>query len=190
MRRLIFYLAFGLLCLIAEAPVWAIDDTSDDKKGSVVTLDEIVLTGQRDAKAMAEGPVTLESKRLDVAPADLARTSDTAGLLRDIPGVSLQLNGGISSLPVIHGMADDRLRIKVDGMDLISACPNHMNSPLSYIDPTNVGSVTVFAGITPVSLGGDSIGGTILADSPAARIRRARERGSAQRASRHFLSQQ
>jgi iron complex outermembrane receptor protein len=93
-------------------------------------------------------------------------TSDTAGLLKNIPGLNLQGAGGVSSLPVIHGLADDRLRVKVDGMDLISACGNHMNPALSYIDPTAVGSATVFAGITPVSVGGDSIGGAILVDSP------------------------
>lgn len=92
-------------------------------------------------------------------------TSDTAKLLDGQPGVSLYDAGGVSSLPVIHGMADDRVRVKVDGMDLISACANHMNSPLSYIDPSSVGSVKVFAGITPVSVGGDSIGGTIQVDS-------------------------
>ena len=92
-------------------------------------------------------------------------TSDTASLLRNVPGLSLQGSGGVSSLPVIHGLADDRLRIKVDGMDLISACGNHMNPALSYIDPTNVSSATVFAGITPVSIGGDSIGGNIIVDS-------------------------
>ena len=94
-------------------------------------------------------------------------TSDTASLLRDVPGVSLYGAGGVSSLPAIHGLADDRLRIKVDGMDLIASCPNHMNPALSYLDPSNVGSLKVYAGIVPVSLGGDSIGGTIIADTPA-----------------------
>ena len=97
------------------------------------------------------------------APAD-SFAGDTAQLLDAQPGVSLYGNGGVSSLPAIHGMADDRVRIKVDGMDLISACANHMNPPLSYIDPSNVGSIKVFAGITPVSMGGDSIGGTISVD--------------------------
>jgi iron complex outermembrane receptor protein len=92
-------------------------------------------------------------------------TSDTTSLLDGVPGVSLYGNGGVSSLPVIHGMEDDRVRIIVDGMDLISACANHMNPPLSYVDPSNVGSVKVFAGITPVSVGGDSIGGTISVNS-------------------------
>jgi iron complex outermembrane recepter protein len=57
------------------------------------------------------------------------------------------------------------VRTQVDGMDLVAACPNHMNSALSYIDPNNVGKVTVYAGIAPVSAGGDSIGGTILVES-------------------------
>jgi iron complex outermembrane receptor protein len=94
-------------------------------------------------------------------------TSDTASLLRDVPGVSLYGAGGVSSLPSIRGLADDRLRIKVDGMDLIATCPNHMNPPLSYVDPSNVGMLKVFAGITPVSVGGDSIGGTIIAETVA-----------------------
>lgn len=96
-----------------------------------------------------------------------AVTGDTASLLRDVPGLNLYGAGGVSSLPVIHGLADDRIRVKVDGMDLVSACANHMNPPLSYIDPSNVGSIQVFAGIAPVSLGGDSIGGTIAVNSAA-----------------------
>lgn len=102
-------------------------------------------------------PESLKSKRVG--------TSDTASLLEDVPGVSLYGAGGVSSLPAIHGLADDRLRIKVDGMDLISACGNHMNPPLSYIDPSSIGSIKVYAGIAPVSLGGDSIGGTVQVDS-------------------------
>lgn len=103
----------------------------------------------------------------DSLPRKLSATSDTAGLLSDVPGVQLYGAGGVSSLPVIHGLADDRLRIKVDGMDLISACANHMNPPLSYIDPSNVGSIQVYSGITPVSVGGDSIGGAIVVNSAA-----------------------
>lgn len=110
---------------------------------------------------------TLNNTTLDkqALRAMLPSTSDTSKLLQKVPGVNLQGAGGVSSLPVIHGLADDRLRIKVDGMDLISACGNHMNPALSYIDPTNVGSASVFTGIAPVSSGGDSIGGSILVDS-------------------------
>lgn len=113
----------------------------------------------------------LEPNNVSAGAASLAAmrasSSDTTHLLTNVPGVSLYGAGGVSSLPAIHGMADDRIRIKVDGMDLVSACANHMNPPLSYIDPSNVGSIKVFAGITPVSVGGDSIAGTIQVNSAA-----------------------
>lgn len=115
---------------------------------------------------------TLDDAPLGATPVDASTrqllqpsTNDTATLLRDVPGVSLNGAGAVSSLPSIRGLADDRLRIKVDGMDLISSCPNHMNPPLSYVEPSNIGSLQVFAGITPVSLGGDSIGGSIIAET-------------------------
>ncbi|HUD52428.1 TonB-dependent receptor plug domain-containing protein, partial [Parvibaculum sp.] len=95
------------------------------------------------------------------------RTNDTASLFDGVAGVSTYKAGGVSSLPVVNGLNDERVRVVVDGMVMGSACPNHMNSPLSYVDPSNVGTAKVTAGITPVSMGGDSIAGTIVVDSPA-----------------------
>jgi iron complex outermembrane receptor protein len=108
------------------------------------------------------------------------RTSDTASLLDGIPGVSLLGGGGLSSLPAIHGLADDRVRVLVNGMSVESACSSHMNPPLSYIDPANIGSIAVMAGITPVSRGGDSIGGTVTVDSPRPTFAQAGDRLLAQ----------
>lgn len=131
---------------------------------AVTSMSEIKVVGQADAPLPSlEGLVLNKSK---ITPL-LNTTSDTAHLLDDLPGVTVSGAGGVSSLPAIHGLSDDRLRIKVDGMNLISACANHMNAPLSYIDPSNVAAVSVFAGVTPVSAGGDSIGGTIQVDSAA-----------------------
>ena len=108
--------------------------------------------------ASSTGAAMLSTDQIQSAA---AITSDTASLLTAIPGVSLANAGGVSGLPVIHGLADDRLATQVDGMNLVSSCPNHMNSPLSYIDPTDVGSVHVYTGVVPVTVGGDSIGGAI-----------------------------
>jgi iron complex outermembrane recepter protein len=91
--------------------------------------------------------------------------NDTASLLDGISGVSLYAGGGVSSLPVINGLGDDRLKIVVDGMSITAACPNHMNPALSYIDPAALGQLNVYAGIVPVSQGGDSIGSTIEVNS-------------------------
>ena len=101
----------------------------------------------------------------DTLKSQLAATSDTASLLSQFAGVSIKQAGAVSGLPSIRGLADDRLRIQVDGMDLVAACPNHMNPPLSYLAPSDIGKIQVFAGVTPVSLGGDSIGGTIISES-------------------------
>ncbi len=126
-------------------------------------LDEIVVTAPRPA-GQPLNTTTLSTG--DLAARQYA-TSDTASLLSDVPGVGLQGAGGVSSLPIIHGLADDRVRTQVDGMDLMTACPNHMNPALSYIDPTQVENIKVYAGITPVSVGGDSLGGTIQIESAA-----------------------
>ena len=94
-----------------------------------------------------------------------ARTSDTAALLDGLPGLSLAGNGGVSSIPALHGLADDRVKLTLNGMTLAPACSGHMNPPLSYIDPAALASIKVMAGITPVSAGGDSIAGSIAVES-------------------------
>jgi iron complex outermembrane recepter protein len=114
-------------------------------------------TGPELATLVVEAPAdaaALAAKRLS--------TSDTASLLA---GVDSAVAGGVSSLPMIHGLGDDRILTLVNGVPVAAACPMHMNPPLSYIDPANVGRLIVLPGVTPVSLGGDSIGGAILVQS-------------------------
>ncbi|MFA7291373.1 MAG: TonB-dependent receptor [Rhodocyclaceae bacterium] len=147
----------SLAVALALSTVW--QGVSAQTSNTTQTLDEIVVSGARIEPAPAPAG-KLDSKALSPLRAG---TSDTASLLRDIPGINLQGAGGTSSLPVINGMAGDRVRTKVDGMDLIASCPNHMNPPLSYVDPSAIESLKVYAGISPVSAGGDSIAGTIVA---------------------------
>jgi len=125
-------------------------------------LEEVIVTARR-LLAPGTGGESIDPKQL---ARQRSRTSDTARMLEALPGVSTYIAGGVSSLPSIRGLADERLRTQVDGMDLVAACPNHMNPPLSYIDPTSVAAADVYPGVTPVSVGGDSIGGTIVVRSP------------------------
>ncbi len=126
-----------------------------------LALDKVTVSSQK-LDALLNQSGQLNKQDIDALQSSV---TDSAQLLKGMPGVSLYGAGGVSSLPAIHGLADDRLRVKVDGMDLISACANHMNPPLSYISPTNIDSIKLYAGISPVSMGGDSIGGTILVES-------------------------
>lgn len=95
----------------------------------------------------------------------MVNSADTSEMLQDYVGAYSYQAGGISALPNIRGMNDNRIRVLVDGTELTAVCANSMNAPLTYLSPAAVANVSVLAGITPVSMGGDSIAGTITVDS-------------------------
>ncbi len=133
------------------------------RPGPDPTASPVHVTAPREVPAPAGATVLTASE----IAGRRASSSDTARLLEGIPGLSFLFAGGISSLPAIHGLADDRLRLRVDGMDLVSSCHNHMNPPLSTLDPAQVSSVKVWSGVAPVSVGGDAIGGAVVVESTA-----------------------
>lgn len=110
-------------------------------------------------------PLTTTQINRQEIQSKVPQTSDTAELLRDAPGVSIFKAGGVSGLPVINGLNDDRVKVLLNGMVVSSACANHMNPPLSYADPSQIAYVEVVTGVTPVSKGGDSLGGTVIVET-------------------------
>ncbi|WP_417549111.1 TonB-dependent receptor plug domain-containing protein [Methylophaga sp.] len=153
MKKRLSPLALMILTGLANMPLYAAHEHDDE------TLDRVTVTA---ASVPTVDSTTLSEKDIS---SQRAYKSDTAAFLNDVAGMSMYSGGGVAGLPFMRGFADDRLRIKVDGMDLISACANHMNPPLSYLTPSRVSEIQVYSGIAPVSLGGDSIGGTIIAKS-------------------------
>lgn len=126
-------------------------------------LEEVTVTGNAPAP-----DISVKDKIVDEEiTGRQAQVSDTAKLLENTAGVSLQNSGGVSSLPILHGLNDTRVKIDVNGMTINSICPNHMNPALSYIDRSNISNIIILQGVTPVSMGGDSIGGTISVQSAA-----------------------
>ncbi|MDP2713760.1 TonB-dependent siderophore receptor [Rheinheimera sp.] len=89
---------------------------------------------------------------------------DSQQLLR-AKGVDFSAAGGVSALPVLNGMMGNRIKVLIDGSDIGAACANEMNPPLSYISANQINAVTVVAGISPVSMGGDNIAGVISVSS-------------------------
>lgn len=146
----------------AYADTTHINSHDDSEALPTVTLPAITVYAPVVSTPILGTAATL--KRSDINSKQVAM-SDTATILTKISGINVQSAGGISNLPVIRGLADNRLRILVDGVDSIASCPNSMNSPLSYIAPSAVAEATVYAGVTPVSVGGNSIGGTIIVDT-------------------------
>ncbi|MGD9539334.1 TonB-dependent receptor [Methylocystis sp.] len=130
-----------------------------------VSLPQIVVGAARPQAAPSTPPLE-KAGETDVPQKEIVEEkppeTDTAKLLEHQPGVSVQTGGGVSGLPAIRGLADDRLKILVGGVQTTSTCANHMNSPLSYTDPNTIGRVEVVTAVSSVSKGGDSIGGSIL----------------------------
>ena len=153
-------LATALLFALAGAavPFHASAAEPDDPDAQATELPRVLVEGTRASIAPARA---LEGAALQ---AQAAAQSDSARLLDALPGYWLNPAGGVSGLPSLRGLADERLRIRVDGADITASCPNHMNPPLSYVAPSEVAKITVYPGVTPVSQGGDSIGGSIVVE--------------------------
>lgn len=117
--------------------------------------------------ASTVSPAGLTARLVDRKAADRHRvsSSDVTEILRAAPGVAAQGAGGFSSLPSIRGLGEDKIIVTVDGAPVDMACPNFMNPPLSYVDPQTLDAVLVIKGVSPVSFGGDNIGGVIAARS-------------------------
>ena len=124
------------------------------------------------APTPAATQATADRIERDAIRAIQSNSSDTAALLSAIAGIAANTGGGFSSMPTIHGLSEQRLGMTVDGHPVDSACPNDMNTPLSYTDPQTVASIRVITGVAPVSLGGDSIGAIIAVNGPAPRFAR------------------
>lgn len=164
----------GSSALLAAVVLALPAQAAPQKKRAEEALPEVVVTADRAKPAAAPaglstpvGAFTLTGEPLAAAA---AVSDDTAAMLTAIPGVQVAAGGGVSSLPVMRGLGDDRINVLTMGMAITSACGNHMNPPLSYVDPSRIGKVEVLAGVTPVSKGGDSIGGTIIVEPRAPRF--------------------
>jgi iron complex outermembrane recepter protein len=137
-----------LVALLAACPLTGL-------AAEIPTLDEITVTGQRPVFA------PFASTRATPSPA----VSDVAARLADLPGAAVVKNGPLTGIAQVRGLSGDRVNILVDGMDITPACPNHMDPPLHYAAPSDIESMTLIAGASPVSAGGDALGASILARS-------------------------
>jgi iron complex outermembrane receptor protein len=125
-----------------------------------ITLPEITVTATRITPQQATYSVTLDDGRAYTV-------RDSAALLDTAPGAAVVRNGSQTGIVQLRGLSGDRVNVLIDGMHITPACPNHMDPPMHYITSLGLESLDVIAGIAPVSRGGDSIAGAIIADSAA-----------------------
>ena len=98
------------------------------------------------------------------------RHTDTASIVRHLPGAAIVRNGSQTGILQLRGLSGDRVAVRVDGMTITPACPNHMDPPLHYAHSSGGDRIELMAGISPVSAGGDHIGGALLVKSAEPRF--------------------
>ncbi|MBM3879929.1 MAG: hypothetical protein FJ387_09455 [Verrucomicrobia bacterium] len=146
----------------ADAPTGIPD--LDAAQAAAGRMPKVVVTGEGvawDQERLLSAP--LHSMYLEPTGHDRSRAHDSAALLGAVPGAAVVRNGPQTGIVQLRGLQNERVRLVVDGMTLTPACPNHMDPPLHYLAPTATDTLMVMAGVTPVSLGGDSIAGTVVA---------------------------
>lgn len=161
----------GLLLVWVGAPVVLCAAVTPE---SVPRMPAVIVVAPHEIDRV-EGPYLPEGAPMNTQSADTTEAGragavDSPALLRDIPGAAVVRNGPQTGIVQLHGLSGDRVKILVDGMTISPACPNHMDPPMHYAAPSSVETLTVMAGVTPVSLGGDSLGGTVLVQSAQPRF--------------------
>ncbi|MCU0840879.1 MAG: TonB-dependent receptor [Thiobacillaceae bacterium] len=122
-------------------------------------LDDLVVTAAR-------LPAPLGTLRVAPAAELAVPGGDLSGQLAALPGLAVVRNGPLTGIAQMRGLFNERVKVRVDGMEITPACPNHMDPPLHYATPGEIGELEVLSGVTPVSQGGDSLAGTLQARTP------------------------
>src|SRR5690554_3974332 len=113
-------------------------------------IEEVFVIGVRDTH-------TVRTDDTMVAP------PDTAQLLKRMPGANVNKNGELTGIAQYRGMHGDRVNVSINGARISSGGPNAMDSPLHYAPVALLESLTIRRGITPVSVGQETIGGHVEA---------------------------
>jgi TonB-dependent receptor len=126
-------------------------------------LDEVVVTGQREAQRQA-----IAVKRDSFVVADVVSADDigklpdhnTAAALRRIPGVSVQEDQGEPRFPILRGLSSTYNRTTIDGAVVASVDTQGRTIPLDIVPSVVAGRLEVIKTVTPEN-DGNAIGGVI-----------------------------
>lgn len=141
-----------ILALMASSSIPAIALANDAQ------LSGDVIISNKNSNLPKQEKVSKKNPSIDSA-------RDAGALVETVPGAAIVRNGPQTGIVQLRGLSQDRVKIKIDGMEINPACPNHMDPPLHYVDPSNIESLAVIAGVTSVSNGGDSIGGSVIVNT-------------------------
>ncbi len=152
-------LTMGLLATSALcAPTFALAQAAPAGE-----VDEIVVTGQREAQRAAIAVKRQEFVVADIVSADdIGKLPDhnTAAALRRIPGISVMEDQGEPRFPVIRGLRSTYNRTTVDGALVASVDESGRTVPMDIVPSVMAGRLSVIKTATPEN-DGNAIGGVI-----------------------------
>lgn len=87
--------------------------------------------------------------------------TDTADVLKKMPGAFVNKNGALSGIAQYRGMFGSRVNVNADGVEVVESCSNAMDAAMSHVPASLVDAVILQRGISPVSQAIETMGGSI-----------------------------
>ena len=126
-----------------------------EKVQDTIKIDEVQITALRSSATLKNLPVNvsliLQRAILENQPASATE------ILRYVPGITIQNDGGITSTPIIRGLSRERAPILIDGNSFVGG---RIRS-YALIDPWQIERVEVIKGPASAFWGSDAVSGLV-----------------------------
>ncbi len=159
---------FSSLFLIFSLVIISITSSicfSQDEPKRPVILDTVVVTAQKAKTPVATGDVDMESTPVFTSvirrEAFEGKTESLANIIEKETGVQVRQSGGLGSFSSVslRGATSDQVMVYLDGILLNDASGGGVD--LSNISLSDVESIEIYKGMTPVNFGKASVGGAV-----------------------------
>ena len=107
-----------------------------------------------------EGEVYPQST-VKLIPEHASILQDTADVLKKMPGANVNRNGALSGIAQYRGLFGSRVNVNASGIQVVESCSNSMDAAMSHVPASMVDAVILQRGISPLSQGIETLGGSI-----------------------------
>lgn len=149
-----------------HVPNWQLKFTGDSRLRVIYLCSLVVLLPALSHAEHAQLPTIIitgdaqQPGTLSIRP-DSSGLKDAASLLKRVPGANVNRSGPLTGIAQYRGLYGNRINIEIDGMSWKEVGPNSMDPPLSHTPAALTESLQVIRGISPVSSGIETIGGSM-----------------------------
>ena len=128
---------------------------AQQKVQDTIKLDKVEITALRSSATLKNLPVNISLiQRREIVENQPASATE---ILRYIPGIAIQNDGGITSTPIIRGLSRERAPILIDGNSFVGG---RIRS-YSLIDHWQIERVEVIKGPASAFWGSDAVSGLV-----------------------------